>query len=44
MAEVDESNASIYRCPITESVANASELGAKGDQTSIVSQKGLNKL
>jgi len=35
MVKVVESNVSICCCPIMESVANISEPGAKGDQTSI---------
>jgi len=33
--KVDESNVSVCCCPIMESVANTSEPGGKGDQTSM---------
>jgi len=35
MVKVDESNVSVCCCPTMESVANASEPGGKGDQTSL---------
>jgi len=35
MVKVDESNVSVWCCPIMESVAKAREPGGKGDQTSI---------
>jgi len=39
MVKVDESDASVCCCPIMESVANASEPGGKGDQTSMVESR-----
>ena len=35
MVKVDESNVSVYCCPIMESVANASEPGGKEDEISM---------